>query len=318
MKKQLLKRVILILSAFILFFTMLISPNVQAEDNYIGPMSAFMMSPMTSRMTLNPGDTYTGSFWIVNPEENTASIKYTLQVKSFYRDDDSKAIFEDVEGRGRIAEWITLDVPESNILAPKTSDEIKYTIKVPSNAPGGGQYAAIAATSIISDNNGASAVNLSETIVMAHTIFAEITGQTKKSGEITDLSSPGFISDGDIVAKSRVANTGNVHGTATYTLEVYPIFSDHPIYSNASNPDKKLILPDRTIIHETAFENTPSVGLFNIYYKVEFESGEVKELRKLVIKCPVWVVFIIFLVLIGLTTLAVIKIKKRSARRKLQ
>lgn len=314
MRKRILGKIVLVFLAAVASFTTVMS-NAYAENTYVGPMVGFMMSPMTNRVTLEPGGVYTGSFWIMNPEENTTSVKYNLDIRSFYRDNDNKAIFEDIDGRGQLAKWITIDVPDNNIIAPKESDEIRYTIRVPQNAPAGGQYAAIAATSMPMDEDKDGAVSLSESIAMTYTIFAEVSGQTIKKSEITDLNSPGFIIDGNIVASSKVANVGNVHGTATYTLEVYPLFSDQPIYSNASDPEKKLVLPGRTMVHESVFENTPAAGFFNILYKVEFENGEVKELKKLVIKCPLWVLLIIASVVVGLIMYFVIKAKKRSRQR---
>ena len=71
MKKQLQRRVVLLLAIFALFITTITTCNTYAEDAYVGPMVGFMMSPMTTSITLKPGESYTGSFWIMNPEENT-------------------------------------------------------------------------------------------------------------------------------------------------------------------------------------------------------------------------------------------------------
>lgn len=312
MRKHFLSKVALILVTLALFFTAI--PSVYADEPYVGPMAAFMMSPMTARITLKPGNTYAGSFWIMNPEENTAPIKYTLDVKSFYRDNDSKAIFEDVEGRGQIASWITLNAPTSSTILPRESDEITYTITVPENAPAGGQYAAITATSVPSDQTEPSAIAVKESIVMAHTIFAEVSGETHLSAEITDLSSPSFLFDGNITASSKVKNTGNLHGTATYTMEVYPLFSNQPVYSNANSPVRKLVLPGLTYTNEITYEETPAAGIFNLIYKVEYENGEVEELKKLVIKCPLWVFLIIIAVILSIITAVILKLRRRKSK----
>ena len=296
--------------ALILVATFAITPKANADDAYTGPMVGFMMSPMTKRVELNPGDTITSSFYISNPEQNTASVAYTIKVKSFYRDEESNAIFEDVDGRGQIANWITLDSPDSGTLAPNASEEINYTINVPTDAPSGGQYAAIVATSAPPEGGLPDSAILKETIAMAHTIFAEVKGETRRSAIIMDPELPSFLADGDIFAISKVTNTGNVHGTASYTLEVYPLFSNEPIYSNEDNPDKKLILPNRSIVHRLSWEGTPSIGIFNVRYKVEFEGGETKELNKLVIKCPIWLVLVVTSVIIIGSIFIFYKIKK--------
>ena len=266
-------------------------------ENLSGPFVGFMMSPMNKKLTLSAGESFSDSFSLINPDTNTTSVKYELNIKSFYRDDDNEALFEDVEGRGQIAQWITINVPESGVLAPGASQEISYTIQVPKNAPSGGQYAAITATSSTGVNEGDSSAMLQESIVMAYTIFTEISGNTVRSAEFSDLSLPGFLLDGDIVASSKVKNTGNVHGIAKYSLQVFPLFSDEEIYASDEESERKLILPDRSLYHETIWDNTPTAGIFNVVYTVEFE-GAVKQISKLIVKCPVWLLFIIIFIII--------------------
>lgn len=285
----------LITTALVLLVSLFITPNLaSATELQSGPMVGFMMSPMTERLILKPGESYTGYFYIMNPEENTIPITYSLKIRGFYRDDSGKAIFEDVAGRSQIVDWITLLVAEENTLDPSESEKVYYTINVPENPPAGGQYAAITATSAPSNENGI----IRESVAMNFTIFTEIEGENIRSSEITNLSLPFFLSDGNIVASSKVKNTGNVHGNATYTLKITPLFSNTPAFTNENDPSKKLVLPDRTVEEETIWENTPSVGIFNVYYKVEFEGGETKELSRLVIKCPIW---LLITVLIGLS-----------------
>ena len=298
-----------LITALVLFASLFVAPSVNAEEMYSGPMTGFMMSPMTQRLTLKPGDTFSNFFFIMNPEENTIPVSYSLSVQGFYRDEDNNAIFEDVEGRSQIANWIKIDSPESSTLNPGATDRVYYTITVPDNPPAGGQYAAITAISA-PINSG---IMITESVAMNYTIFAEIEGETIRGSEITDLSIPFFLSEGNITASSKVKNTGNVHGTATYTMKVYPLFKDTPIYSNEENPDKKLVLPDRTMAQETAWENTPGVGIFNVYYKVEFEGGDVQEITRLVIKCPIWLLVV---VLLGLTGFILALIKHFKSKKK--
>lgn len=312
MKKRVLKRVVSILAILTLFFTFFITPKAIAEEVQSGPMIGFMMTPMTESLVLKPGDTYKGSFYIVNPEQNTIPIDYTLKVQSFYRDDDGNAIFEDVEGRSEITKWIVLDVPDTGTLAPNESIHVFYTINVPFDVPEGGQYAAITATSLTSGESQPNSATLKESVAMAHTIFTEIEGHTIRDADITNLHIPNFISDGNITASSITTNTGNIHGTATYTMEIYPIFSSNPVYSNKDDPEKKLILPYRTFTHEISWDKTPMIGLFNVHYRVDFEGGEFKELTKLVIKCPIWVIIIAIAVIIIAIVFIIIKIKSQK------
>lgn len=286
-----------------------------AEDNTsYSPtaFSGFTMSPMNQRLILDPGESFTGTFNILNPATNTVPVKYDLSVRSFYRDEDNNAIFEDVDGMGQMAGWITLNTPESGTLAPGVVKEISYTINVPTNAPAGGQYASITATSSTDGESSGNAAVLQESVAMAYTIFAEIAGNTVHSGEIVEKDVPGFLFDGNISASSKIKNTGNVHGTAKYTLQVFPLFSNEEIYTNEENPEKKTILPNRTLYHETTWNETPAVGIFNVIYSVEFE-GVTQQVKKMVIKCPIWLLFIILFAVIALVLWLVLKFKGRKA-----
>lgn len=312
------KRGVLVVMAGFLGVIAINVPNTYADDIvFNGAFSGFMLSPMTQRLSLDPGDTYTNSFYIMNPEQNIIPVNYALEVKSFYRTEEGEALFEDVEGRGQLASWITLEVPDSGTLEPGASVEVFYTINVPLDVPSGGQYASITATSASTNEASPNAANINESVAMAYTIFAEVSGETKHGGVITDINIPGFLFDGNITASSRVQNTGNIHGTATYTIKIYPLFSDQPVYTNENDPDKKLILPDRGYRHEDAWEETPTVGIFNVVYDIEFDGVATERVERLVIKCPIWLLLLIMIIIITLITLVVIRVKRRIKRNKL-
>ena len=155
--------------AVALFASLFTVSNTYAEENYTGPMVGFTMSPMTQRLSLKPGETYKGSFYIANPEENSSSVTYNIVVQGFYRDEANNPIFEDVKGRSQIADWITINSPETSTIAPNSFDQIFYTINVPENPPAGGQYAAITVVSAPINNT----IMISESVAMNFTIFAE-------------------------------------------------------------------------------------------------------------------------------------------------
>lgn len=300
----------LILGFMLLASSLFATSNALAAELHSGPMVGFMISPMNERITLSPGETYTNFFYVMNPEENTIPVSYSLKVQGFYRNDDGGAIFEDVDGRSQIVNWITLNSPTESTIAPSVADKVYFTIQVPENPPAGGQYAAITVTSApVSDNP-----IIEESVAMNYTIFTEVKGETIMKGDIRDLNVPFFLSDGNITASSSVKNIGNTHGVATFTMKITPLFSSEPVFSNEQNPDKKLVLPDRTVSQETTWEDTPGVGIFNVHYKVEYEGGETEEINKLVIKCPFWLIAVSLIGLSGFIYAAVrfFKSKKKA------
>ena len=292
---------------------MMTMPVAMAKDNNT---VGFSMSPMDQKIVLEPGDSYTSSLKIHNPGTHTTDVDYEISVEPFYVDEKYETIFESIGNSGMMTDWITINSPETGTLKPNDTAEIIFTIDVPLNAPAGGQYATILA-STHSKGQGGDGVNptIDEIRRIGHLIFAEISGNTVRQGEIIEASVPSFLLSGNISGNSAIKNTGNVHSVATYKLQVFPLFSDEEVYTNVEDPETHTILPDRTLYNETAWANTPAMGIFNVIYTVEFE-GVTTQVSKMVIKCPVWLLFII---IFGIITLIIwfflIAKKRRTARR---
>ena len=274
------------------------------------------MSPMVSNIVLHPGETQSGSFMISNPASETEETNYEVSVDSFYADEKGETIF-DVDGdMSRMAKWIKIDSPTTGSIKPNESKDINYQIDVPSDAPAGGQYATIFVTmkgqnDDKKEEGSGSGTSIEENWRMAYLIYAEVAGDTIRKGDISNVDVPGFIFSGKIKGTSSVKNTGNVHEKAEYRLKVFPLFSNEEIYTNEEHPATKTILPDRMVYNETAWDNTPPMGIFNVVYTVGF--GESKaEVSKMVIVCPVWMLFIIFFVIVMLIFWIVMRVKKRN------
>lgn len=258
----------------------------------------FTVSPMNQKIVLAPGETYKGSFKIGNPSTSSSDFSYKATVAPFYVDENYSPVYENNGDYTQIVEWIKIDNPEG-VIAPNGVVELYFSIDVPKTAPAGGQYAAIAVTSNTDSKTAEKAINIDTKYSISHLIYAEVAGTTKRQGEIFNANVPSFILDGNISGVSSVKNMGNVHGTATYTLQVFPLFSSEEVYTNEENPMEKTVLPDRTLTNSIAWDQTPMFGFFNVKYTVEFE-GVKTEISKLVIKCPLWLLAIFIIVIAGI------------------
>ena len=275
--------------------------------------SGITLSPMNTRVVLTPGETYEGSFIVANPARNDEPYTFGTSVVPFFVNDNYEVTFGTTEKYSQIVDWTTV-VEQSGTLEPNESTKIHYVINVPEDAPAGGQYVAINVGSI-NNSDQKEGINLKITYGVAYIIYAEIAGSTDRSGEIVEIDMPSFLLDGNIKASAAIKNTGNVHDLATYTMQVYPLFSGEEIYTNEEEPERMVILPGRTYLKDTIWEETPSMGIFNVVYTVEFE-GTTAQVKKLVIKCPIWLLFIIIFAIIALIMYFFVRSKNRKNNKK--
>ena len=288
--------------------------SVMAEGGY-----GLTVAPMNESIIIDPGDTYESSFRISNPVSSTDPTYYKLEIEPYFTSEDGGSTNK-IEGEyNEIVKWTTFNVPTEGKLEPNDTKEVSFTIKVPESASAKGQYMAITVTAsgepIEDDDSKSTDSNtmIKEIKKMAHIVYAEITGNSVKKGEVTDLSLPSFLLSGKITGAATVKNTGNVHGEAKYTLQIYPLFSSEEVYSNEEEPSTSTILPNREKYTEIAWDGTPGFGIFNVVFTVEFE-GAKEQVSKMVIVCPVWLLFTIVFAVVALIIWIVLRVKSRSRK----
>ncbi len=312
-KKELLILAILLLGG--LFF---LGDRVSAVDtSNFGAMMT--ITPPTEKILLVPGEVYEGVISVSNSANATKDLEYSVRVGSFNlgKDENGNVDYDStdidtVTSYNQMVDWITLD-KESGSVSPHTADKISYKINVPKDAPAGGQYASIVfRDNTGKDNKGEGNVTIEDVVEFAVGIFAKVAGDTRDEGEILDNSIPAFLLNNQLSTSSLVKNEGNVHTDAEYVLQVWPLFSDEEICTNEEKPETSMILPDTERYH-TQTCDLPSVGIFRAAQKVKiFEETSVVE--KIVIVCPLWLLFLIVFVIVALIIWIAMKVKKKDAR----
>lgn len=290
-------------------------PNDAMADGY-----GLTVAPMKQNMVINPGDSQEGSFRISNPSSSTQDVYYSIEVEPFYNNEKGEISFQEEAGMSEAVDWVRFTVPTEGKLAPNESGEVSFVIDVPKTAPAGGQYVSISVTASAGPtdeggNTGDSGEDPQATIKevkkMGHLVYAEITGNVIKRGQITDVDMSGFLLSGKITGSAMIKNEGNVHGDAKYFLQIFPFSSNEELYSNEEQPATYTILPNRSQFVELAWDETPAVGVFEARFTVEFE-GEIQQITKMVIVCPVWLLFLIIFVVAALIIWIVARMKARG------
>ena len=255
---------------------------------------SFSLSPMYDMITLTPGETFESSFTIVNPVGNTFDFYYQLAIEPFTEDESQNITAKENGHYTDMKDWIELPKTEG-VVAPNSSETVPYRIHVPLDAPAGGQYASITVGSK-EDTAAEEGFSIHEVFQMGYLIYAEVAGETVRKGTITDVTVPSFLFSGNIFGSALTKNEGNVHSASTQVLQIYPLFSNEEVFTNEENPKTLWIMPGNASLSKVTWEETPSVGIFHVIYNVEYEGVESK-VDKIVIVCPLWLLFLIILAL---------------------
>lgn len=284
--------------------------------NVFATMPSIALSPMSQRMVLLPGEEYKSSFSVVNPEAATEDLHYEAEVGSYSPLIDGErgvyggADINTITDRNDIMKWIKIDNPEGTV-APNKSETLSFSIKVPENAPAGGQYATIVVKAVDDEENTQeNSAMIKSYINIAYIIYAEVAGETLQKGSITENNLPTILTNNELKATSMVRNDGNIHTDAKYTLQVWPMFSDEELCTNEENPESSLIMPNTERYHVQTCV-LPTVGIFKAKQVVKI-FGEVSELEKIIIVCPIWLIFVVLFIIIALILWLVIRIKSHK------
>ena len=277
--------------------------------------SSFIVSPMTQRISLEAGEVYHGSIKVANPADATKDFNYKVEVSAYsVKNENYNADFLSENDRTRIKDWITVENP-SGTIKPNESIRVNYTINVPNDAPGGGQYAALLVSSDPESetNEGVAVKNVFE---MACVIYAEVSGETTRKGEITGNNVPGFAASIPIKVSGSVKNDGNIHEIARVGLEVRSVFSETPIYPkpNESGVVEETILPDTSRTISRDIDGISSLGIYVVKQTIEY-MGETSVVEKTVVACPIWFMILVLATISAIVYSVVKTIRKKHRRR---
>ena len=298
-------------------------------------VSAFSVTPMKQAITLQPGDTYTGkvSSFVTSENNGGEAAYYEAWVAPFTVDDaDSKqymAVFDKTSDWTDIINWTKVSDSDetakygekvTGVMEPGELVDFTYTIDVPKNARGGGQYFAVIIQQVPDPNaKGNGNVGIANNIQIASVVYAEIAGDIKISGSITDNNVPGFLSSPPLTTSFLVTNDGNTHVEVTYYLQVFPLFSGEEVYTTEEKPGKKYVLPGSSRMITQTWENMPSIGIFKVRQTVYYDStdGEPSVTEKMVVVCPIWLIFLVLFGVIGIIVWIIFRIHshKKSSRK---
>ena len=295
--------------------------NVSATDGDSGVVMT--ISPPKQKIVLVPGETFEGTIQVSNSANAEKNLEYSATIGSFGLGKDENGNIDynntDVDtitSYNQIMDWITLGKNHGSV-APNTTDTVPFTITVPEDAPAGGQYATIIVQNDTKGDGEAEGNVMIESIVrFASSIIAEVAGETRSEGEIIENTIPAFLLDNKLATTATVKNNGNVHTDASFTLQIWPLFGDEEIYTNEEEPTTKMVMPGTERMYSEEHD-LPSFGIFRVKQTVKI-FGETSVAERVVVVCPLWLLFIIVFAIVALVIWIVMKSRARKTRTKEQ
>ena len=274
------------------------------------------ISPIQNEIVLQPGQTYSSNFKIYNNGDE--DLNYRVYVTPYAMTSDDEGSYAPAYDENTvpsdystILDWISLDTESGTVGAMEDDSYVNYTITVPEDATPGGQYAAIMVEKVNETEGQEGNAGLNTVIRAAYLIYATVAGNVTETASITNVNIPGIFLDSKISASSLVENTGNVHGTASYALQVFPLFSDEEIYTTEEEPETHIIYPGTKYYNQLTWEDTPSIGIYRVVETVSL-FGESTSTERVVVVCPLWLILVIAFVIVFIVVWLIVRSKKRK------
>ncbi len=255
------------------------------------PEYRLQVSPSQAELKeIQPGETYTGSFKVQNTGQKP--YKFETEIAPYaVKSGSYESTFVEDSKYTLMKDWITIEGGEGEV-QPGEQAEVKYTLKVPNDAPAGNQNAAITVTLLNENESSDSGIKTIQQV--AFIMFSNIAGETRETAEIIDNKIPSFLFNPPVIATSTVKNTGNVYTAAKYILEISSFFGGKNVYTTPEEESLQVIFPETERYNEVSWDGAPQLGLFKVKQTITI-FDETSTTEKLVFLCPIWFLVVIIL-----------------------
>lgn len=258
-------------------------------------LDSFSMFPMAQTIELTPGEIYRGSIKVANPDGARSDLVYKAAVVPYnVSGDDYEADLFTESQFSEILNWITIDEPTGKV-APGEVAEVHFRIKVPGDAPGGGQYAAITVQGRQEGAEDAEDGSMIKSLLeMASVIYADVDGETVHEGAVLSTEIPGFATVTPVKTTVKLENNGNTHETALMTITVKNAWTGDVVFplEGDTNTYDEVVMPGTTRTVTTSVERLASLGAYEITQTVDYMDGTYVTTQVVMI-CPVWFIMLI-------------------------
>lgn len=218
------------------------------------PAQAITVSPASTRLSIDAGGTYNGTFEVINGGQDDYSVKLTTSpyyVSGLQYD----PLFTQLPGTVNASQWITLGETAASLESQKIL-KVDYTLTVPEGTAPGGYYAVIfAQTSREVTGGGVIPSNR-----VGNVLYITVKGDVKTSGDVKGNELPGFTFSPSTELNLEVSNDGGVHFETTAIFRVTDIRGKE-VYKGTF---ERMVLPSTARAISTTWTSSLPMGVYTI------------------------------------------------------
>ena len=278
--------------------------------------NSFTITPMGQSFHLEAGKTYDGSVTVANGQYSSGDLSYTVSIVPYgvTGEQYDVDIFTEAN-QTQLSKWIKFKEP-SGTISPGQKTTVDFTITVPADAPGGGQYAAIVIDTEGLEKVKSNSIDIAQSYGLVSVIYADVAGETVHEGSIVKHEIPTITTQPNTESLIVFSNSGNVHEYAKVNLTITDTFSGKVIFSNKGDESlpSEVIMPGTTRALFRQIEGLPGIGIVNVEESVNY-MGESSVVSHQIFIIPFWFMAIVVFVLAGIGTLITMKVRKRKQKK---
>lgn len=275
--------------------------------------SAFTVTPMSNVLELKPGETYEGFLLVACPDDSKDDFSYHVEVSPYsVIGKEYNADLTTISNSTAITNWIKISNPTGTI-KPNESVRVKYTISVPEDAPGGGQYAALVVNKGIDGSNTSESIGINNVFGIASVVYARIDGEINHSGEVLENTIPGFTTNLPAVSNVMIKNDGNVHELADIYLKIKNVFNGETVYpkEGSSGGIEEVVMPGTTRYLQQNIKDISPLGIYEITQTIDY-MGQSNVVTQTMVVCPIWFMFLVFVTVCSIISYIISRVLKRK------
>jgi len=169
---------------------------------------AVTISPLNFELNSNPGDTISNIIRVYNDVDSEITVN--MEVQNFVAaGEQGQVLIKGAEDSDTysLAKWVTL-APQTFTLAPRSSQMVEFTVRVPSDGEPGGHYASILAS--VSGSATGGGVGVSQKV--GALLLLSVAGEVYENLNLVDFNADSdFTEYGPEKLVARFRNDGTVH-----------------------------------------------------------------------------------------------------------